>query len=96
VDDIDKAQQHDRMYQDIALQEHYRKRQDYVERGHGCIMSPGECRSPGLHPKGAGPGQTRPCRDCGEEIEPARLQAMPGAIRCIECQKIQERRKRHD
>jgi DnaK suppressor protein len=27
------------------------------------------------------------CRDCGREIPPARLQAMPEAVRCIDCQR---------
>jgi len=36
----------------------------------------------------------RCCRDCGEEIEPERLEAVPGAARCIECQGRFERRNR--
>jgi DnaK suppressor protein len=37
----------------------------------------------------------RVCRDCGEEIEPARLKALPFAIRCLECQIKKERRERN-
>ena len=32
------------------------------------------------------------CIDCGEEINPARRQAMPEAMRCIQCQTDYERR----
>jgi hypothetical protein len=34
------------------------------------------------------------CIDCGEEIEPARLKALPAAVRCTACQEKQERRSR--
>jgi len=34
------------------------------------------------------------CIDCGEEIDPARREAIPGAIRCVECQAGKERRER--
>lgn len=27
------------------------------------------------------------CVDCGREIPPARLEAMPEAVRCVECQR---------
>lgn len=37
----------------------------------------------------------RVCRDCGEEIEPGRLEAKPDARRCIDCQSRKERRERH-
>ena len=36
----------------------------------------------------------RYCRDCGEEIEPGRLEAVPGAVRCIDCQGTFEKRTR--
>jgi DnaK suppressor protein len=26
------------------------------------------------------------CLDCGEQIAPARLQAVPNAVRCVECE----------
>ena len=32
------------------------------------------------------------CDDCGEPIEPARLDAQPTAVRCTECQHRHERR----
>ncbi len=31
------------------------------------------------------------CEECGEEIPPARRQALPGVRLCLECQKEQER-----
>jgi DnaK suppressor protein len=30
------------------------------------------------------------CRECGDEIAPARLRVMPSAIRCVRCQTNQE------
>jgi phage/conjugal plasmid C-4 type zinc finger TraR family protein len=35
------------------------------------------------------------CRDCGEEIEPARRAALPSATRCVACQGLSERRGKH-
>ncbi|WP_080966606.1 TraR/DksA family transcriptional regulator [Variovorax paradoxus] len=37
-----------------------------------------------------GPGRDD-CKDCGEDIPPARRVAAPSAIRCIACQTIFER-----
>lgn len=31
------------------------------------------------------------CVDCGEEIDPARREAMPRAVRCLQCQSAAER-----
>lgn len=31
------------------------------------------------------------CQDCGRDIDPARLRAMPWAVRCLQCQKAEER-----
>ena len=38
----------------------------------------------------SGPGR-EDCKDCGENIPPARRMAAPSAIRCIECQRLFER-----
>jgi hypothetical protein len=42
------------------------------------------------------PGQALPkpveCRDCGDDIETARLQVMPQAKRCVSCERTKERR----
>jgi RNA polymerase-binding transcription factor DksA len=34
------------------------------------------------------------CRDCGQEIPPARLEAVPEAVRCVGCQRRFEGRHR--
>jgi RNA polymerase-binding transcription factor DksA len=34
------------------------------------------------------------CRDCGQAIPPARLEAVPEAVRCVECQRRFEGRHR--
>jgi RNA polymerase-binding transcription factor DksA len=34
------------------------------------------------------------CTDCGREIAPERLDARPQAIRCISCQRVEDRRAR--
>ncbi len=34
------------------------------------------------------------CRDCGQEIPPARLEAVPEAVRCVGCQRRFEGRRR--
>jgi DnaK suppressor protein len=30
------------------------------------------------------------CKDCGEEIQPARLEIIPTAVLCVDCQRIQD------
>lgn len=35
--------------------------------------------------EGDGP---RYCEDCGEEIPPERIKAIPGARRCVQCQEV--------
>lgn len=35
------------------------------------------------------------CEECGDEIPAARRQAAPWATTCIECQEINERKRRH-
>jgi hypothetical protein len=32
------------------------------------------------------------CKDCGEDVETARLQVMPLAIRCVSCERAREKR----
>lgn len=34
------------------------------------------------------------CEDCGEDIAPARLKALPFAVRCTECQGRYEKERR--
>ena len=40
-------------------------------------------------------GRGSRCMDCGGEIEPERLKALPYAVRCVGCQTKKERRERH-
>jgi len=40
------------------------------------------------------PGDDPFCKDCGEEIELARLAALPSATRCRDCQVVIESRSR--
>jgi len=84
MDWIDASQDEQERFREEALRKHLRKLNAYL----------GDDRSPGLHPSGAGPGQRRVCRDCGADIEPARLAVMPFAVRCAECQALKERRER--
>jgi len=41
------------------------------------------------------PTAGRDCADCGDPIPMERLQARPGAARCIDCQERKERRERN-
>jgi phage/conjugal plasmid C-4 type zinc finger TraR family protein len=34
------------------------------------------------------------CADCGDEIPEARRRAIAGVVRCVDCQKLKERRSR--
>jgi DnaK suppressor protein len=36
------------------------------------------------------------CIDCGDQIPLERLEAMPNAVRCLECQEKEERKARID
>lgn len=85
MDDIDLAQQHDEMFRQHALRAHFAGRpQTLLEVG----------QRPGPHPKGAGPGR-RLCSRCGFDIEPERLEAVPEATLCVDCQRSRERGRRH-
>lgn len=45
------------------------------------------------HPTFAGTSpQARNCIDCGFPIPAVRLDALPGAVRCVDCQQQRERR----
>lgn len=39
----------------------------------------------------SGPSRTF-CSDCGDMIPAARRQAVPGCVRCVDCEEIHERR----
>ena len=40
------------------------------------------------------PARGSRCMDCGDEIEPERLKALPYAVRCVGCQGKKERKER--
>jgi phage/conjugal plasmid C-4 type zinc finger TraR family protein len=85
MDVFDQAQANDELFRRAALSRHFAGQRTPHERP----MS-------GRSAIGAGPGiGRRVCRDCGEEIEPARLKALPFAVRCLGCQTKTERRERH-
>ncbi|OPY15626.1 MAG: RNA polymerase-binding transcription factor DksA [Syntrophus sp. PtaB.Bin001] len=84
MDEIDLAQESEEFFRQVSLRKHYAGKRDN-------FLGSEESRSPGFHPKGAGPGERRRCIDCGEEIGAARLEAVPKAIRCVECQREKER-----
>jgi len=85
MDDIDLAQRNDEMFRQHALKAHFAGRPNTPLEA---------CHRPGPSPEGAGPGRRR-CRRCGEEIEPERLEAVPEATLCVDCQGKQEQRSRH-
>jgi phage/conjugal plasmid C-4 type zinc finger TraR family protein len=79
VDDADRAQR--TIEQTLADQlAAHRARQPAVGR-----MPAGRSATHGQYGGATGP---RPCLDCGEPIDPRRLAAMPGCIRCVDCQDL--------
>jgi|GEM_PF-646872 len=98
MDVFDQAQQNDELFRQAALRNHFAGRQD---RQTGTEFRDGDrfeiCprnETSGRHPEGAGPDVSRICLDCGDEIELARLTAVPNAVRCLDCQGKKERRDR--
>ena len=49
----------------------------------------------GCHPVPPVKRRETTCVDCGDEIETARLEALPNAVRCCDCQNKKERRDKH-
>lgn len=86
MDEIDVAQANDEMFTRQALTAHFRRRAGEF----GAMLACGEAKSIGRIKL----GNRGKCCDCGDEIEPARLEAKPDAIRCIDCQQKSERGKR--
>jgi phage/conjugal plasmid C-4 type zinc finger TraR family protein len=73
---------------DIDLaNEHAEMHRQHALRAH---FSTRPVREDGQDQKLFGP---RLCIDCGEEIETARLHALPYAVRCVDCQAKKERRQ---
>jgi DnaK suppressor protein len=87
MDEIDVAQQNDELFRRAALRAHFAGRQN-------ALMTRTGKAGPSSDGRGALPYHTL-CADCGEEIEPARLKALPFAVRCIGCQAKKEREVRN-
>ena len=88
MDEIDVAQQNDELFRQSALRAHYAGRQNTVMTA----------KSGKAGPSSGGRGSLprhKNCCDCGEEIETARLKALPNAVRCCGCQNKKERRDKH-
>ena len=86
MDEIDQAQQNDELFRRNALNKHFGRSPEYLLRK-GVLPN----RSRTVH--GAGPGSgPRLCTDCGDKIDAGRLEARPGATRCIDCQAKHERK----
>lgn len=77
MDDIDQAQHYAELYRQSALIRHFKNRVKNRDSAHLF------CRR-----------DARPCvcMDCGDEIDPARLEAKPDAVCCMDCQNKRERR----
>ena len=76
MDVFDRAQEYDEIFRNAALSMHFARQRD-VRRD---ALQTGGCRGPVL------------CIDCLEPISSVRLAAMPGVVRCIKCQAINERK----
>lgn len=88
MDEIDVAQQNDELFRQSALRAHYAGRQNTVMSAKSSAAGPASGKS-------GTPPHHKPCCDCGDEIETARLEALPNAVRCIGCQEKKERRDRN-
>ena len=84
MDIFDRAQQADEFFRAQALREQLNRNRK--------IPSDDVQHHPGsgpLNPEGA--PRSRVCIDCGYKIDPARIAAIPAAVRCVECQTKKER-----
>lgn len=88
MDEIDVAQQNDELFRQSALRAHYAGRQNTVMSAKSSVAGPASGKS-------GTPPHHKTCCDCGDEIETARLEALPNAVRCIGCQEKRERRDRN-
>jgi DnaK suppressor protein len=87
MDVFDQAQEHDELFRQEALNRHFANWMNTV--------NPSGRPKPGPHSIEAEPGGgQRACCDCGDEIEPERLKALPYAVRCVGCQGKKERKER--
>jgi hypothetical protein len=92
MDDIDRAQEYAELYRQEALQRHFAGRVNKPGAGHRGV--PTLDRGVGRDTPPDPPPGGRRCSDCEEPIDPARLQANPDAVRCVDCQMIEERKRR--
>lgn len=87
MDILDQAQANDELFRQAALHAHFAGRKNNSD-----VESRPET---GQHLIGAAPVKSPSfCIDCDDEIEPERLEALPYAVRCVDCQTKKERRER--
>ena len=87
MDEIDVAQTNDEFFRQVALRAHFAGSRKIFLAVTGPMAGP--------LPDG---GMTLPhklCCDCDDELNPARLEASPGTMRCVVCQTKTERRAQH-
>ena len=100
MDVFDQAQEHDELFRQAALRAHFAGRQysEQADLDHLPVPRGHKPRNQGLGAKApVAPDSNhmgRLCLDCGDEIEPERLKALPYVVRCIDCQTKKERRER--
>ncbi len=85
MDVFDIAQRNDELFRQNALRAHFAGRQNARDEVKSGLAGPASGGS------GTLPLPIRICCDCGDEIEPERLEALPYAARCG-CQIKHERR----
>jgi len=86
MDDVDRANEHAEFFRREALRAHFSRCGKYTASE---VEYPGETSS--MNGVGGSSPGPRGCSDCGHMIDPARLEAMPAASRCIRCQILHER-----
>jgi len=86
VDVIDLANEHAEFFRQMALKRHFCRSGKY--QASEVLQYPGE--TPSITLRGGSHPGSHDCIDCGGKIDPARLQALPDAVRCIDCQAKKE------
>jgi len=89
-DEIDRAQQRDEFFLNLALGEHARRNPPQPPFYKVGSAPDPEAPNPTLKKGGASETSGGICEDCGDPIPEARLRAMPGATRCVACQTMHE------
>ena len=89
MDDVDIAQTNEELFRREALTRHFAGKRDTTAAIRGQeSRREGTDHTPSSHAR----PNVRLCRDCGMQIDPARLEANPTAVRCMDCQTEKERR----